>query len=103
MTVDAANISLTDYPIQRSGVIAQHVLDEMVLYDSEKEEGYSLNQSARSIWDLCDGQRTISDICSALAAPLSLDPGLLQDDVLITIQQLAAMNLVTLNEPTASA
>jgi len=103
MTVDAANITLTDYPLQRPGIIAQHVLDEMVLYDSEKEEGYSLNQSARGIWDLCDGQHTILDICNELAVPLSLEPNLLHDDVLITIRQLAAMNLIMLNEQAASA
>ena len=98
MSVDTPNITIAHYPKQREDIIAQHVLNEMVLYDSEKEEGYSLNESARSIWDLCNGQRTIKDICQELATPLSIDPNLLYDDVLTAIQQLAGQNLLILHE-----
>lgn len=103
MSVDTPNITLTHYPQQREDIIAQHVLNEMVLYDSEQEEGYSLNESARGIWDLCNGQRTIQDICLELATPLSIDPNLLHNDVLTAIQHLAGRNLIILHEEAISS
>ena len=103
MSVDTPNIALTNYPQQREGIIAQHVLEEMVLYDSDKEEGYSLNESARNIWDLCNGQRTIQDICEVIADQFSIDSDLLHEDVLTAVQQLAAMNLLVMHEEAASA
>ena len=74
--------------------MAQHVLEEMVLYDEQTEIGYSLNASARSIWDLCDGARSIQDICSALAGDLQVEPELLQDDVLEAVNNLAQLGLL---------
>ena len=102
MNVDTTNISLTDLPQQKVGIIAQQVLEEMVLYDAEREEGYSLNESARLIWDLCDGKRSIVDICNELASPLSIDADLLHEDVLVAIQQLVAMNLIVFDTPVDS-
>lgn len=102
MSVDATNITLDARPQRKAGIIAQHVLDEMVLYDAEKEEGFSLNQSARSIWDLCDGVRTVQEICNELAAPLSIKAELLHEDVLVAIQQLASQDLLVLNEQPTS-
>ena len=57
MSVEANTITLLSCPRQGDGVIAQKVLEEMVLYDSQNEVGYSLNESARLIWDLSDGSR----------------------------------------------
>jgi hypothetical protein len=48
---------------QRVGGIEEHgLLDEMVLYLSEKEVVLSLNHSARTVWEFCDNQRSIYEI-----------------------------------------
>ena len=86
--------SLSSYPQPKQGVMAQHVLEEMVLYDEKTEIGYSLNASARSIWDLCDGARSIRDICNALASDLQVEPELLHDDVLEAVNNLAQLGLL---------
>ena len=74
--------------------MAQGVVDEMVLYDEQTEVGYSLNASARSVWDLCDGKRSIDDICKYLAGELEIDSELLHDDVLDAINHLASLGLL---------
>ena len=75
--------------------MAQGVLDEMVLYDEASEIGYSLNTSARSIWDLCDGKRSVQDICDNLAQHLQIDSALLQPDVLAAVNHFGSLGLLT--------
>jgi hypothetical protein len=41
---------------------------EAILYWQEKTKMISLNESARVIWQLCDGTRTVSEITSELVA-----------------------------------
>ena len=98
MSVEANTITLLSCPKQSDGVIAQKVLEEMVLYDSQSEVGYSLNESARRIWDLADGTRSIQDICSELAENLEVNSELLHEDVLTAINQLSSMGLLSIEE-----
>ncbi len=92
----SVDLSLSVSPQKKAGVVAQQVLEEMVLYDGNTEMGYSLNASARSIWDLCDGQRTITVICDEIAKALQVESGLLHDDVKMTIGELVSLGLLTI-------
>lgn len=98
MNTDAIDVILTARPKQKPNVMAQEVLEEMVLYDAETEIGYSLNGSARSIWDLCDGTRSVEGICKALADPLDISPDLLHGDVTMLIDELSKLGLLALNQ-----
>lgn len=91
--------TLTAVPSKKNGVVTQQVLEEMVLYDGETEMGYSLNPSARSIWELCDGQRTIGGICEALGGELELEAEFLHEDVKAAIAQLVSLGLLRVNGP----
>ncbi len=88
------DIPLTFSPHKKAGVMAQQVLDEMVLYDGNTEMGYSLNASARSIWDLCDGSRTLATICDAIAEELEIEPTMLHSDVRTTVSELLKLGLL---------
>ena len=90
--------SLSDSPQKKPGVIAQQVLEEMVLYDGNTEMGYSLNASARFIWDLCDGTRTLESICGEISKELGVPAEMLHDDVLTAVGELAALGLLKTNE-----
>ena len=57
-------------PLPTPNVSAHPLLDEMVLELSEKQVILSLNQTARAIWELCDGQRTVQEIAQTLSADL---------------------------------
>lgn len=87
-------LKLSTTPRKKNGVVAQHVLEEMVLYDGETEMGYSLNPSARSIWELCDGQRTLEGICQAIGSELNISADHLHEDVKIAVSQLMSLGLV---------
>jgi len=49
-------------PRQIKGVEEHSLLDEMVLHLPSDEVILSLNHSARTVWELCDKERTIEEI-----------------------------------------
>jgi Coenzyme PQQ synthesis protein D (PqqD) len=79
------------------------VSDEKLLYRPGKDLGVTLNQSARAIWELCDGRRTIDDIVSELGRRLGCaDTQMLCEihaDVINLVEELHDLGLVD-NAPT---
>ena len=45
--------------------------DEVVIYVPGRASAFSLNESARAIWGLCDGSRSVADIARLLGDRLS--------------------------------
>jgi len=72
-------------PLVRSDIAVQVIGDEVMLYDSDNEKIHVLNHSAYAIWQLCNGENSLVDMCEQLAAQYedsSLD---LVDDIQTTI------------------
>lgn len=90
------DLSMKTSPTKKAGVMAQEVLEDMVLYDGNTEMGYSLNASARYIWELCDGNRTLDMICGVISKELDIEAELLQDDVKSAVSELVALGLLNL-------
>ncbi len=49
-------------PKRKSGFVAESIGNEVVLYSSDQRAIHVLNSTAQVIWDLCDGDHTLSDI-----------------------------------------
>ena len=49
-------------PKVNENITLQDLGDEVLLYDSDKENVHVLNNTANAIWNLCDGEHTIDDI-----------------------------------------
>ena len=81
-------------PSHKPGVLHYDVLDEMVVYCPDSMQAASLNESARAIWELCDGTRTIEDICTELASQVGLPKEQLQDDVNSVIDRLRQLDFL---------
>lgn len=47
---------------RHKGLVVQEVQNEVLVYDTERYQAHCLNQSAASIWRLCDGVSTPEDI-----------------------------------------
>lgn len=72
-------------PLARSDITVQVIGDEVMLYDSDNEKIHVLNHSAYAIWQLCNGENSLVDMCEKLIAKYedsSLD---LVDDIQATI------------------
>jgi hypothetical protein len=59
---------LRDQPQARTeGIVAEHVDDDLVIYDQLSQTAHSLSAAAASVWELCDGQLSSEDIAHRLA------------------------------------
>ncbi len=82
-------------PKVMDGITVQDLGDEVMLYDSGRENVHVLNHTASAIWYLCDGNHTIEEIRKHLEEKFPEVPGSdLIDDIIATIDKLKQRNLV---------
>jgi hypothetical protein len=75
--------------------LQEHPLcDEILLYASDQAEAFSLNASAKAVWDLCDGRHTIADICRELGGRFECSEAQLTADVHRAVCRLRELDLL---------
>ena len=75
-------------------MITSEVLDDLVAYVPATSQAVSLNVSARAVWELCDGARTLEDICSELSEVVAMSPSDLRSDVQSALDRLREPGLL---------
>lgn len=85
-------------PLRDSTIKAYDLDDEVMLYGSGGELVYSLNASAKKIWELCDGTRNVAEISERLADSIGVDPRDLRPDIETAIQGFLDGNLLVAPE-----
>ncbi len=81
-------------PCRRNGIEEHILLDEIVLYYPEREVAFSLNSSAKAIWELCDGKHTVIEISQKLSKRFACSAAELLSDVTTTITKLHKLSLL---------
>ena len=67
-------------PRARQDITVQDIGDEVMLHDSANEKIHVLNHSAYAIWELCNGENTLEDICAQMSTMYpSAGPDLIAD------------------------
>lgn len=84
----------TARPARRDHVREYRLGDELLLYVPQGETAHALNASAASIWELCDGIRTVDDISRELGQFLGCPGEALLANVSLAVAQLAELGLV---------
>ena len=84
----------TRRPTRAAEIVHYEVFDELVVYRPGASQAASLNETARAIWHLCDGERTVEDICVELAQMLALCPDDLRSDVCSGVNTLYELGLL---------
>jgi len=69
-------------PKRGDQVIAQKASHELLLLNMEDGNYYSLDEIGGRIWELCDGNRTVSQVVAALAAEYEAPYSTLEYDVI---------------------
>jgi hypothetical protein len=57
--------------VRGSGLLVQQLVDELLVYDLERNEAHCLNGIAAAVWALCDGERTVAEIGRLLGTDLA--------------------------------
>jgi hypothetical protein len=86
-------------PSHSADIVCSEVLDELVAYSPASSQAVSLNTSARAIFELCNGTRTVDDICNELSDPAGMPPEALRADVQAAIEQMRDLGLLVASPP----
>lgn len=79
----------------RPGVAAVALDGETVLYDERTASVHILSPTAALVWSCLDGQSSLDEIASDLAATFQADPATVSADVGTLVSELVAKGLLT--------
>ncbi len=71
--------------------------DEYLFYDRDRDQVHVLNGSAREIFLLCDGIRSVAQVAEAFSKPYRTDAPEARQDAERIIRELADLGLLSLN------
>lgn len=76
------------------GVLEQAVDEDLIVYNPATENYFTLNRTARGVWELADGTRTGAAIAAVLADEYGVDAADVVDDVNEIIASFAEAGLI---------
>jgi len=77
---------------RQTGLLIDHVGDETIVYDEDRQAAHSLNRAASIVWEASDGRRTIGELATVLGETLHIEPN---DSVVeYALDELARVNLL---------
>ena len=82
--------------LRAQGLVIHDLLDEVLVYDRERDEAHCLNQTAALVWRACDGRLAPREIASKLRA--QLDTPISEELVLLALAQLEKFHLLETSE-----
>ncbi len=59
---------------RQTGLLVDHVGDETIVYDEERQEAHSLNRAASIVWEGSDGRRTVGELAALVGEALHIEP-----------------------------
>ncbi len=71
--------------------------DEYLFYDNDRDQVRVLNGSAREIFLLCDGIRTVAEVADAFSKQCGAEAAAARGDAEEIIRELADLGLLSLN------
>ena len=80
-------------PRRAPGVVACELRDELLVYAPDREQAFSLNRSARAVWELCE-DRTAREIAEVLGQELRVGSESLLPDVAVAVQRFQELGLL---------
>jgi hypothetical protein len=82
---------------RKKGLVIQEMPDEVLVYDSQTNKGFCLNQTAAFVWKNCTGKNSVSDIIKNFE---NESGNTVENDLIwLAIDQLSERNLLETNLP----
>jgi len=81
-------------PRRAAGIASRKIGEETVLVSPKTGKVFVLNQTGSLIWGMCDGERSVDELATHLAAEFGVLREQAGTDVLELIEELAKRNLV---------
>jgi hypothetical protein len=81
-------------PKRGDQVIAQKAANDLVLLNMADGNYYSLNEIGGKVWELCDGNRSVSQVIAALAGEYDIPDQVLEADILELLEDFRRGKLI---------
>ena len=80
-------------------IVDRNIAGEVILVPIRNNVGdlesiYTLNETAARIWELLDGERTLSEVCDAIVAEFEVATAGAEADLLELVEQLQSVQAV---------
>ena len=85
---------MTDFPIRSGELLGAADGGGWTVYDKETDSLHLLNDSARAIWELCDGETSPEEIAGAIRELTGLEQEEAQSDVSGALGELRSLGLI---------
>jgi coenzyme PQQ biosynthesis protein PqqD len=90
-------IARESVPGHAPNTLMQRVRGQIVLLQIEGGQYYALDDTGVSVWELCDGTRSVADIAAHLALEYDAPAETIEADVCELLQELAEEKLITVS------
>jgi hypothetical protein len=77
---------------RKDNLVLQELDGEILIYDLNKNRAFCLNETSSLVWQLCDGEKTVSEIAKAVSQ--KLDTPATEDFVWLALDQLKEEELL---------
>ncbi len=74
------------------GVIVEHLADEVLVYDLERDRAHCLNTTAARVWEMCDGQKNVTQIAREVGTETESQAS--EEVVWLAVEQLSRAGLM---------
>ena len=81
---------------RKTNIVIQELNDEVLIYDLEEDKAFCLNETSRLVWELCDGNRDVTEIRRRLVQKLNKPVS--EELIWLALDQLSKENLLFINE-----
>jgi hypothetical protein len=88
-------INLESFPKRGAQVIAQKAANDVLLLNMEDGNYYSLNEIGSKVWELCDGNHSVSQVVAVLAGEYDAPKEVLEKDVTELLEDFSRGKLIS--------
>ncbi|NSW56574.1 MAG: PqqD family protein [Armatimonadetes bacterium] len=83
-----------DKPVRRKDLLGRQVADEWMIYDASGKAVHVLNETARFVWDRCDGEHDVEDIVAEAVALYEVSEAEAREDILACLASFAELSIL---------
>jgi hypothetical protein len=87
-------LNLASFPQRRDQVLAQKASNDFLLFNMHDGNYYSLNEVGSRVWELCDGNHSVTQLIETLVAEYDAPAETLANDVLELLAELQSGKLI---------
>jgi len=79
---------------RKNSDVAEKIGSTTILFDANAGRLYELNETARAMWVLCDGKRTVREIAGALCSEFDAPAEKLAEDTAAFVRKMVELGLL---------